>query len=52
MLRGGLRALVVGSLLALAGLTAALLVVQMLAITDESLAARLADHRRELAEPS
>ncbi|MCB1015647.1 MAG: 5-(carboxyamino)imidazole ribonucleotide mutase [Acidimicrobiales bacterium] len=30
-------------------MNAALLVVQMLAITDESLAAALADHRRELA---
>jgi 5-(carboxyamino)imidazole ribonucleotide mutase len=32
-------------------LNAALLVVQMLAITDEVLAAKLADHRRELAGP-
>lgn len=30
-------------------MNAALLVVQMLAITDEGLAAKLADHRRELA---
>ena len=28
---------------------AALLVVEMLAITDESLAAKLSDHRREMA---
>lgn len=31
---------------------AALLVVQMLAISDESLAAQLADHRREMAGPA
>jgi 5-(carboxyamino)imidazole ribonucleotide mutase len=30
-------------------MNAALLVVEMLAITDESLAAKLADHRREIA---
>ena len=33
-------------------MNAALLVVQMLAITDEALAAALADHRREMAGPS
>lgn len=33
-------------------MNAALLVVQMLAITDEKLATALADHRREMAGPS
>lgn len=33
-------------------MNAALLVVQMLAITDEGLAAQLAEHRREMAGPS
>ena len=31
-------------------MNAALLVVQMLAVSDEGLAAKLADHRREMAE--
>ena len=33
-------------------MNAALLVVQMLAISDQALAAKLADHRREMAGPA